>query len=133
ARNRTSRLMHFPAIASIIATPVAMLQFLTDNLGISIGAALVSSILANIYLAPCNALIQRLTLSGTRALSAAVGVTAAAILGGGLGPWGAGKLSDYLSGVTGSSADGLRYAIAIFLLAGLLSAYFFWLSARHLD
>jgi len=133
ARHRPSRLMLFPAFAAIIATPVAMLQFLTGNLVVSIVAALVSSVFANIYLAPCNALIQRLALPGTRALSAAVGVTAAAILGGGLGPWGVGKLSDYLSGVTGSPADGLSYAIAIFMLAGVLSAYFFWLSARHMD
>ena len=133
ARHRPSRLMLFPAFAAIIATPVAMLQFLTGNLVVSIVAALVSSVFANIYLAPCNALIQRLALPGTRALSAAVGVTAAAILGGGLGPWGVGKLSDYLSGVTGSPADGLSYAIAIFMLAGVLSAYFFLLSARHMD
>jgi len=133
ARHRRSRLMLIPAIAAILATPFAILQFLTGNLALSIGAALVSSILANAYLAPCNALIQRLALPGTRALAAAVGVTSAAVFGGGLGPWGTGKLSDHLSGVVETPADGLRYAIIATLLAGILSALFFWLSARHLD
>jgi hypothetical protein len=50
-----------------------------------------------------------------------------------LGPWGAGRLSDYLAGLTGSPADGLRYAVAAFMLAGLPAAYFFWLSMRHLE
>ena len=132
AKDRPSRIMLLPACAALIATPIAMLQFLTENLAVSIGAALVASIFANAYLAPCNAVIQRLALPGTRALAAAVGVTAAAVLGGGIGPWGAGRLSDYLSGLTDSSAQGLRFAIVIFILAGVLSAYFFSLSARHL-
>jgi MFS family permease len=133
ARRRPSKLMFLPAVAAVIATPLALLQLLTGNLAVSVTAALVCSLLANVYLAPCNALIQRLARRGTQALAAAVGVTAAAILGGGLGPWGAGRLSDYLAGLTGSPADGLRYSVAAFMLAGLPAAYFFWLSMRHLE
>jgi predicted MFS family arabinose efflux permease len=133
ARRRPRRLMFLPAVAALVATPFALLQLLTGNLAVSVTAALVCSLLANAYLAPCNALIQRLARHGTQALAAAVGVTGAAILGGGLGPWGAGRLSDNLAELTGSPADGLRYAVAAFMLAGLPAAYFFWLSMRHLE
>ncbi len=133
ASRKASNLMRLPAVTTIICIPIAMFQMLTGSLAISIGAALVSSVLVNVYLAPCNALIQRLALPGTRALAASVGVTSAAVFGGGLGPWFTGRVSDHMAGITASPADGLRYAIVITLLAGVGSALFFWLSARQLD
>jgi MFS family permease len=133
AKHHPGRLMLMCALAAILATPVALLQLLTGNLTVSIGVALVSSVFVSAYLAPCNAYIQRLAAPGTRALSAAAGVTVAAVIGGGLAPWGVGRLSDHLGAVTGSAATGLRYAVAFSILSCVLAAVCFWLSSRALE
>ena len=64
---------------------------------------------------------------------AALGWWPAAVIGGGLAPWGVGRLSDHLGAVTGSAATGLRYAVAFSILSCVLAAVCFWLSSRALE
>ena len=53
------------------------------------------------------------------------------MIGLGMGPLCAGLLSDWLSGMYG--VDGLRYAMLIISLIGLLGIYFFFQAGRHLQ
>lgn len=125
-------LMRVPALAAVAALPLTLLQFLSGSLHVSIGAGVFAAVFANFYLAPTNVVIQRLAKPDTRAVAAAVGITVAAVIGGALGPWGTGVLSDALAASSGSLGQGLRAALGISMLPGVAAAALYAMAARHL-
>ena len=71
-----------------------------------------------LYATPAYALVQALSGPKLRSTAAAIFMVVANLVGFGIGPWLAGALSDSLG------AHGLRYALAIILLAGPVGAVF---------
>lgn len=123
-------LMRLPALGAVIALPLGLAQFLVDDVRLSVGLGMVAALFANIYLAPTYAVTQALVGSNLRAFSSAALVTAAAVMGGAIGPWGVGALSDLLA-ARGQGPDAIGIAVCVSLLAGLPAAFFYMRGSAH--
>jgi len=119
-----------PAIAGTLAVPLAFPYLLMDNTYVVIGLLFFVSLLINTYLGPCLAISHALVPPAMRALASAILFFVLNLIGLGLGPLSAGLLSDYLSGIYG--ADGLRYAMVIIGMVGVLGVVMFLMAGRHL-
>ena len=120
-----------PLLFGVASIPVGFPFLLLDNTLIVLPLLFVVTILLNTYLGPCLAICHSLVPPAMRALTSAVLFFVLNMIGLGMGPLCAGLLSDWLSGMYG--VDGLRYAMLIISLIGLLGIYFFFLAGRHLQ
>jgi MFS family permease len=124
--------MRVPAIAALLTTPFALLQYFTGDLRLSYAAALIPAAMVNVYMAPGNAVSQTLAPPHMRAFTSAVFVLVVNIVGLGLGPTAVGVLSDLLASRWGLGDQALRYALASVTLPALAAAVLFWRSSVHL-
>ena len=109
-----------PAVATGLL-PLSSLVFLfTPSVSVIIAMALVTAVLASVHVAPTSALVQDLTPVRMRARAVAVTVFLINLVGGGLGPYLVGVLSDYFHPTLGK--DALRYALVITAFFALASA-----------
>tara|TARA_R110002110_G_scaffold205066_1_gene416687 strand:- start:79731 stop:81041 length:1311 start_codon:yes stop_codon:yes gene_type:complete len=119
-----------PALAGVLALPLAFPYLLLDNTTVVIGFMFLVTICLNTYLGPCLAISHSLVPPAMRALTSAVLFFVLNLIGLGLGPLTAGLLSDLYTAHYG--VDGLRYAM---LTVGVISSpaiLLFWLAARNL-
>ncbi len=125
-------LLWLPAVGGLLSLPLALGQFLVANATLSVGFGMAAGFLANIYLAPTYAVAQSLVGSNLRAFASAALVTGAAIVGGAIGPWGTGALSDLLASGYGFGTNSLRMAICVsVVLAAPVAAWAYARAARH--
>ena len=102
--------------------PAALAQFLVPSLGLSIAMATIVAAVSIAYYGPILSVTQSLVPPGLRAICNAVLLLVFNLIGLGLGPWLVGMTSDALTAHFGAGADGLRYALAMSLLASLTGA-----------
>ena len=102
--------------------PAALAQFLVPSLGLSIAMATIVAAVSIAYYGPILSVTQSLVPPGLRAICNAVLLLVFNLIGLGLGPWLVGMASDALTAHFGAGADGLRYALAMSLLASLAGA-----------
>jgi predicted MFS family arabinose efflux permease len=121
--------MWTPMIASLLAPPFAIAQFMTGDTNLSWLLAIVPSIVINAYVAPINATTQSLMRPSMRALASSVTVLAAGLFGMAIGPVLVGALSDMFAARMGN--EGLRYAVVLPMAIDFIAAAFFFASARH--
>ena len=119
-----------PATAGCISVPLGLPYLLSDNIYVVIGSMFLVTMTINTYLGPCLAISHSLVPPAMRALASAVLFFVLNLIGLGLGPLTAGILSDWLTGIYGS--DGLRYAMLIISLVGVLGIVMFMMAAKHL-
>ena len=138
-RSRDVRwLLWTPAFVLLINLPFGLLLYTTTDKNTAFTLLVVSISLGSAYLAPTIATTQRLVGAHERALSSAILFFVMSFVGLTLGPWLAGHLSDTVKdhfltqGVPAAqaSADGLRFAFMCLLVAPVLAAAFYFLSAR---
>lgn len=119
-----------PAIAGLLALPLAFPYLLSDDLRIVVPLLVIVSILINTYLGPCLAMCHALVPPAMRALTSAILFFVLNLIGLGMGPLTAGLLSDYFTASYGD--DGLRYAMIVVAMIASLGVVMFVLAARAL-
>lgn len=119
-----------PAIAGTLAVPLGFPYLLLDNTYTVIGFMFFATMAISTYLGPCVAICHAMVPPAMRALASAILFFVINLIGLGLGPVTAGLLSDWLSGIYGS--DGLRYAMLIIGMVGILAIVMFAMAAKHL-
>ena len=128
-----------PAIATLAATIAFPIAILVQPLGAAIALLALATCLGSMWLGPTFATLQLLAPRGERATAVAIHMFLVNAIGLGFGPLMFGWLSDTFNaggsilGLTVPSAgpaEGLRYALAIGSLIGLVSVAFFLTAAR---
>lgn len=116
-----------PAIAMVIFVPIQISALLVSSTTVSLIIFAPSILLISMWIAPFQATVQSVAPGHMRATASAVGLLVMNLIGLGLGPLLLGVLSDVLAGQAGlGPAEGLRWALAIFTLVGMASAYMFF-------
>ncbi|MFT6366640.1 MAG: putative MFS family arabinose efflux permease [Halioglobus sp.] len=119
-----------PAIAGTLAIPLGFPYLLMDNTYIAIGVMFFATMAISTYLGPCVAISHAMVPPAMRALASAILFFVINLIGLGLGPVTVGLLSDWLTGIYGS--DGLRYAMLLVGIVGILSIAMFFMAGKHL-
>jgi len=132
ARRDVRWYMRIPAIAAFTTVPFALVQYFTPDPILSLAAAVVPAATVNVYLAPCNAMSQSLVPADMRALTSAVLVLFASVIGQGFGPLTVGALSDLLAHRFHLGDQALRYALPTVILPATAAALLFYRSSVHL-
>ncbi len=115
------------AAAAFGAAPAAAAYLLTGTGTASLGAYLVFILLIGAYNGPLHAMNQFLARPRMRSMSVALQLLIVNVIGGGLGPWLVGRLSDSLRPELGEA--GIRYAMLTTIGASALLAGVFYLVA----
>jgi predicted MFS family arabinose efflux permease len=123
------RALHFSAVTSLLAFPVAALAIQIDNLWIAAGGFSVALVLGLAYTAQISMIPQALAPLRMRSLTAAVMAATLTGVGFGIGPWLTGVLSD----LAGGDAQGLRIALTVTTALYAWAALHFWLASRTLE
>lgn len=119
-----------PALAGCISVPLGFPYLLLDNTYVVIGLLFIVTMTINTYLGPCLAISHAMVPPAMRALASAVLFFVLNMIGLGLGPLTAGFLSDWLTGIYGP--DGLRYAMLIVGMVGMVGIGMFVMAGKHL-
>src|SRR6185437_14097690 len=104
--------------------------YLTDNLAIALGAAIVPVMMGATYVGPAYAMAQALVPLRMRARAVAILLLILNIIGLGLGPPVVGKVADLLQPYLG--AEALRYAMLTTILSSLTGAFCYWRATKTL-
>jgi MFS family permease len=128
ARKDIRAYMSMPAIAVLCGLPFFLAAMLAGDPLLALLLLAVPTLLNSLWYGPVYAAVQGMVQPRTRATAVAVLLFVVNLIGLGLGPLLVGLLSDALAARMGA-AEGLRWAIIISGLIGLLVAGFFW-SAR---
>jgi predicted MFS family arabinose efflux permease len=122
--------LYIPAIAAFIPLPLAPICFLSDNLALTLMAAIPILALTAAFIGPVVATVQRLVGVRMRATAVATLILIDNIVGLGLGPQFVGSLSDALRPAFGE--DSLRIAMLAAMSGSIVSMVAFLRAARHL-
>lgn len=120
-----------PAIASLCALPLMLVQILAPSTGAALTSGFGAIFLMHIFIAPTNAAAQASVPSNMRAITSATLLAVPSIVGVGLAPLLTGAASDLLVASSGSQHS-IRYAILLPVAALPLAALFFASSGRAL-
>jgi MFS family permease len=117
-------------IAAGLATPLAVGAFLAQDRWLTLALLAVPASVAIFHAGPCFALVQQLVPLRLRAMAAAFLLFSLNVIGGGLGPFYVGALSDALQPSLG--AESLRYAMLTLSVPMAASVVLFFLATRFL-
>jgi MFS family permease len=115
------------ALAAFGAIPAAALYLLAESGAAALGMYLVFILLVGAYNGPLHAMNQFLAKPRMRAMSVAVQLLIVNSIGGGLGPWLVGRLSDSLRPEYGE--EGIRYSMLAAIGVSAFLAGVFYLVA----
>ncbi len=118
-----------PAIAGLASFPFFIAAMLTGSLTLSLGLLALPVLLGSLWYGPVFAAVQSLVRPQTRATAAAVLLFVVNLVGLGLGPLFVGILSTSFTGSMGE-AEGVRWALLVSSVVGLIAALLFWLARR---
>jgi len=124
--------MWVPAAAAFGVLPFVPLQYLSDDVRLSLIIGVVPALLLNSYFPSLVATSQSLVPANLRAFTSAVLVLVVNIVGMGLGPFVTGMISDAVSSATGDVQSGLRYALLTVCVPALWAGWHFLRAARWL-
>ena len=119
-----------PMLGGLVAFVPYLYVLLTDNTLHLLVILVFTNILTAMYLGPCIALSHALVPPNMRALTSAILFFVLNMIGLGLGPFLTGLASDLLTPRFGT--DGLRYAMVLASLFGLVAIGLFYFAARQL-
>ena len=119
-----------PGITAVLAIPIGIYVFNTNDTVPMLWAYFVFAILGTLYLGPSIAVAHRLVDPRMRAMTSAVLFFVLNMIGLGGGPLVVGAMSDLFSSITGS--DGLRLALTVGASVALIKGYLFWQAGRKL-
>lgn len=122
-----------PACACALTAPVALCQFLLPWANASFAFAAGSMLLLTAFVPTVYAIAQTLVAPNMRALTSALLVMSAALLGGAFGPTLTGALSDVFLLQFGAGENSLRYALCCGLLFSVGGAWFFFKAGSRLE
>lgn len=117
-------------ITASIAAPLSIAAFLANNQWLTLALLTLPASLAIFHAGPSFALVQELVPLRLRALAAAFLLFCLNVIGGGLGPFIVGLLSDLMAPSLGR--ESLRYAMMALTVPIVLSVLFYYLAARRL-
>ncbi len=117
-------------ISASIAAPLSAAAFLAQNQWLTLALMTLPASVAIFHAGPSFALVQELVPLRLRALAAAFLLFCLNVIGGGLGPFVVGLLSDLMEPSLGR--ESLRYAMLALTVPILLSVVFYYLAARRL-
>ena len=117
-----------PAIASLLAVPMAIGFLLAPSLPVAIGFLVPAAFLNTMWLGNGSAVVQSLAKPRMRAVATALNVLANSGVGYGLGPVVVGALSDRLAPTYG--VESLRYALLLAMLPHAWAALHSFLASR---
>lgn len=122
-----------PALASLGVIPIYAVAILSPSATFALGCLFFGSILGTLWYGPVYATAQTIVPPHMRATSSAVLLFVINLVGLGLGPLAVGALSDWLAiGFGLGEAEGVRYALLISALAGLIAFALFWLARKSI-
>jgi predicted MFS family arabinose efflux permease len=120
------------AAAAFLALPFGAWFLLADSATWALAAFAPHIFASGLYTGPLYAMNQSLAKPRMRATAVAIQLFMASIIGGGVGPWAVGRMSDQFRPQMGD--DGIRWAILIVLACGtLLAGGFYLVTARTLQ
>lgn len=117
-------------ITASVAAPLSAAAFLANNQWLTLALMTLPASVAIFHAGPSFALVQELVPLRLRALAAAFLLFCLNVIGGGLGPFLVGLLSDLMAPSLGR--ESLRYAMLALTVPILLSVLFYYLAARRL-
>jgi len=118
-----------PATAGLLSFPFFIGAMLTDNAALALGLLALPVFLGSLWYGPVFAAVQSLVRPQTRATAAAVLLFVINLIGLGLGPLFVGLLSDTLAATMGE-AQGVRWALVLSALVGIIASLLFWLARK---
>ena len=117
--------------AAFMALPFGAAFLLADSRAWALAAFAPHIFATGVYTGPLYAMNQALAKPRMRATAVAIHLFMASIIGGGLGPWAVGRMSDELRPEWGE--EGIRWAILVVLALGTsLAGTFYLLTSRTL-
>jgi len=122
------------ALSILGSIPLICLMLFSGSVLVALLFQTLQAILVAMTTAPSWAAINSIVPARMRASVTAVTLLITNLVGLGLGPLALGALSDYLNtGLGLGSQDGLRWAIAIFTLFGIVPFFGYWMARKHLS
>jgi MFS family permease len=118
--------MKLASLSYVVAAPFGVAALLSDALPIAYACTFAMSLASTVAYGPAFATIQDLAPARLRALSSAVAIFSATLLGAGLGPLAVGFVSDVVAGDPGQR---LRIAMVALVALAPAPALFYWASA----
>ncbi len=120
-----------PAIASVLTIPIYITAVSLPSAAGAIVLLAVPALLGTLWYGPVYASAQSLVPPHVRATAAAVILFIINLIGLGLGPLGVGILSDVFGeGMGMGAAQGIRWALIVSTLFGLVAAWLFWMARK---
>ncbi len=120
-----------PAVAALATIPVYCFAMTVDSAAIGIGTLAINAILGTLWYGPVYATAQSIAPAHMRATASAIMLFIINLVGLGLGPLAVGILSDYLAiGRSMGSAEGVRWALIISVLANFGAVALFWFARK---
>ncbi len=116
-----------PAYSLILFVPVQLATFMAPSVPLALIGFIPSILLGSMWIGPVQASIQSVAPPQMRATASAILLLAMNLFGLGLGPVLLGLTSDFNAAVLDMGpAEGIRWALIIFILPALIAAAFFW-------
>ena len=128
-RGSVSAMLRLPLIALPLSTPFMAGFILAPTLLATMLCAAAMNFLLSCAFVPCINYAVTRAGAGDRALVSTVMLAASGLVGGALGPFIVGALSDALTPQLG--AEGLRYALSAMIASPLLATVFLIAAFRH--
>lgn len=125
-------MMWVPTITSLLTIPLALVQFLTGSLGVSIVAGILTASIMSVYVPAIHATAQFLVASNLRAFTAAVIITLTSVVGSAFGGVVVGTVSDLLASRFEFGEEALRGAICVNLVGSLIAGYCFLRASKFI-
>jgi MFS family permease len=128
SRNDWRWYLWVPGIATLVMVPFQFGAYLSDDLTIAFPSFAVMMFLAAVFFGPSFAMTQALAPLKMRSVATSLLLFVQTLIGYGLGPLMAGRISDWLNPTYG--ADSLRWALVVVGLVNIWAAVHYMLSAR---
>lgn len=120
-----------PAIASLITIPVYITAVSIDQASIALFILAINAFLGTLWYGPVYGTGQSVVPPHMRATAAAILLFIINLIGLGLGPLAVGLLSDWFNkGMGLGAAEGVRWALIVSTLFGLIAFACFWMARR---
>lgn len=120
-----------PAIASLVTIPIYITAVTVDSAVLGILMLAANALLGTIWYGPVYGTAQSIVPPHMRATTAAILLFIINLIGLGLGPLAVGLLSDWFNHDLGlGSAQGVRWALIVSTLFGLVAFAFFWIARK---
>jgi MFS family permease len=120
-----------PAISTLVAAPISVFIFLTPDVGLAIGLGAIPAVLGTLWYGPVYASAQGMVPQHMRATSASIMLFVINFLGLVMGAVCIGAFSDLLNkGFHLGPAEGVRWALILSTIGGLISVALFWWARR---